>query len=119
MAQILIVDDELSIREYLEVLFTRAGHLVESADSLESARTQLNAKPFELVISDFRLGQDSGLDVLKLARSFSPPPEVIIITAYGTPASAVQAMRQGAYDYIAKPLDVEKLLSLVRVWMPE
>ncbi len=113
MARILIVDDELSIREFLEVLLGRAGHAVESTDSLEGARALLGAHPFELVISDFRLGDQSGIDVLKAARALTPPPEVIIITAYGTPASAVQAMRQGAYDYIAKPFDNDELMLLV------
>jgi two-component system response regulator PilR (NtrC family) len=113
MARILIVDDELSIREFLEVLLGRAGHAVESTDSLEGARALLAAHPFELVISDFRLGDQSGIDVLKAARALTPPPEVIIITAYGTPASAVQAMRQGAYDYIAKPFDNDELMLLV------
>jgi|APLak6261679142_1056127.scaffolds.fasta_scaffold00004_184 two-component system response regulator PilR (NtrC family) len=113
MARILIVDDELSIREFLEVLLGREGHAVESTDSLEGARALLAAHPFELVISDFRLGDQSGIDVLKAARALTPPPEVIIITAYGTPASAVQAMRQGAYDYIAKPFDNDELMLLV------
>ena len=112
MARILLVDDEVSIREFLELLLTRAGHVVESAGTLADARTLL-PRGFELVISDFRLGKDSGIDVLKAARALNPAPEVIIITAYGTPASAVQAMRQGAYDYISKPFDNDELLLLV------
>jgi two-component system response regulator PilR (NtrC family) len=113
MARILVVDDELSIREYLEVLLSRAGHAVEVTDTLEGARGLLAKGAFDLVISDFRIGNDSGIDVLKTARALAPPPEVIIITAYGTPASAVQAMRQGAYDYISKPFDNEELMLLV------
>ena len=68
----------------------------------------------DLVVSDMRLGKDSGLEVLKQARSRESPPEVILITAYGTPASAVEAMRQGAYDYICKPFDNEELKLLVQ-----
>ncbi len=113
MARILVVDDELSIREYLEVLLSRAGHQAELADSLVAAKVALAARHFDLVISDFRIGKDSGIDVLKTARALSPPPEVILITAYGTPASAVEAMRQGAYDYISKPFDNDELLLLV------
>jgi two-component system response regulator PilR (NtrC family) len=113
MARILVVDDELSIREYLEVLLGRAGHVVEVAASLDAAKAALGARSFDLVVSDFRLGHDSGLDVLKLARAFQPPLEVIIITAYGTPASAVEAMRQGAYDYISKPFDNDELVLLI------
>ncbi len=113
MARILVVDDELSIREYLEVLLGRAGHTVEVAESLEAARTLLASRTYELVVSDFRLGNESGIDVLKAARALTPPPEVIIITAYGTTASAVQAMRQGAYDYISKPFDNDELMLLI------
>lgn len=113
MARILVVDDEPSIREYLELLLTRSGHVVELADSVESARGLLASRTYDLAISDFRIGEDSGIDVLKAARALSPPPEVIIITAYGTPASAVQAMRQGAYDYISKPFDNDELVLLV------
>ncbi len=105
MARILVVDDELSIREYLEMLLSRSGHVVELAESVEAARTLLTTRSYDLAISDFRIGNDSGIEVLKAARAVSPPPEVIIITAYGTAASAVQAMRQGAYDYISKPFD--------------
>ncbi len=113
MARILVVDDELSIREYLEVLLTRSGHVVELAESVEAARGLLNSRSYDLAISDFRIGNESGIEVLKAARALSPPPEVIIITAYGTPASAVQAMRQGAYDYISKPFDNDELVLLV------
>ncbi|MFZ5446222.1 MAG: sigma-54-dependent transcriptional regulator [Myxococcota bacterium] len=113
MARILVVDDELSIREYLEVLLGRAGHAVELAESVEEARAALAKGGFDLVVSDFRIGTGSGIDVLKSARALSPPPEVIIITAYGTPASAVEAMRQGAYDYISKPFDNDELVLLI------
>ncbi len=113
MARILVVDDEQSIREYLEVLLSRSGHVVELADSVEAARALLASRSYDLAISDFRIGRESGIDVLKAARALSPPPEVIIITAYGTPASAVQAMRQGAYDYISKPFDNDELVLLV------
>ena len=113
MARILIVDDELSIREYLEMLLSRSGHVVELAESFGVANGLLTSRSYDLVISDFRIGNESGIDVLKVARSLAPPLEVIIITAYGTPASAVQAMRQGAYDYISKPFDNDEMVLLV------
>jgi two-component system response regulator PilR (NtrC family) len=113
MARILVADDEQSIREFLEVLLPRHGHVVELAASLAESQAVLGRGSVELVITDYRLGKDSGLDVLKAARALQPPPEVIVITAYGTPASAVQAMRQGAYDYISKPFDNDELLLLV------
>ncbi len=113
MTRILVVDDELSIREYLEMLLARSGHVVDLADSVDAARRLLTSRTYDLAITDFRIGSDSGIEVLKAARALSPPPEVIVITAYGTPASAVQAMRQGAYDYISKPFDNDELILLV------
>jgi two-component system response regulator PilR (NtrC family) len=111
---ILIVDDELSMREYLEVLLTRAGHQVRTAASVLEAQESLQQEPAELVISDMRIGSGSGMEVLRAARGLSAPPEVILITAFGTPASAVEAMREGAYDYICKPFDNEELTLLVQ-----
>jgi two-component system, NtrC family, response regulator PilR len=113
MSRILVVDDEQSIREFLEVLLLRGGHQVALAANLEQAMAELGRMAPDLVITDFKLGEDSGMDVLKAARAMPLPPEVIVITAYGTPASAVQAMRQGAYDYIAKPFDNDELMLLV------
>ncbi len=112
--KILVVDDEPSMRQYLELLLSRAGYEVLTAPGLTQARELLGTGQVDLVVSDMRLGKDSGLEVLKHARSRESPPEVILITAYGTPASAVEAMRQGAYDYICKPFDNEELKLLVQ-----
>ena len=112
--KILVVDDEPSMRQYLEVLLGRAGYEVLTASGLTQARELLDSGQVDLVVSDMRLGKDSGLEVLKHARSRESPPEVILITAYGTPASAVEAMRQGAYDYICKPFDNEELKLLAQ-----
>ena len=112
--QILVVDDELSMREYLDVLLNRAGYQVTTAASVKDALALLEADRIDLVISDMRLGQESGLSVLKAARAHPVPPEVILITAFGTPSAAVAAMREGAYDYICKPFDNEELALLVQ-----
>jgi two-component system response regulator PilR (NtrC family) len=112
--KILVVDDEESMRQYLEVLLRRTGYEVVTAPGLAPAREALAGGQVDLVVSDIRLGKDSGLEVLKHARSRESPPEVILITAYGTPAAAVEAMRQGAYDYICKPFDNEELKLLVQ-----
>ena len=111
--KVLVVDDELSMREYLEVLLSRAGYAVKIAASVKEA-VALGLKNFDLVISDMKLGPESGLTVLRAVRSLPDPPEVILITAYGTPAAAVEAMRQGAYDYICKPFDNDELMLLVQ-----
>src|SRR4051812_6569671 len=93
--RILVVDDELSLREYMEVLLTRQGYDVLTADGQASALKVLSAEPVDLVISDMKLGHGSGMEVLKAARTLKASPEVILITAFGTPASAVEAMRAG------------------------
>ncbi len=111
--KVLVVDDELSMREYLEVLLLRASHDVRCVGSVKEA-TALLPQGFDLVISDMKLGQESGLTVLRNARAVPNGPEVILITAYGTPAAAVEAMRQGAYDYICKPFDNDELMLLVQ-----
>jgi two-component system, NtrC family, response regulator PilR len=111
---VLVVDDELSMREYLEVLLTRVGYQVSLAGSEKTAIEALGGSGVDVVISDMKLGQGSGLNVLKAARALSAPPEVVLITAFGTPAAAVEAMRAGAYDYICKPFDNEELKLLVQ-----
>ncbi|MCA2977041.1 MAG: sigma-54-dependent Fis family transcriptional regulator [Myxococcaceae bacterium] len=113
MSELLIVDDEPSIREYLEVLFSKHGHQVRTAANLREAKEALEVRTPDLVVTDFRLGRESGLDVLRAARAMQSPPEVIVVTAFGTTASAVEAMRQGAYDYVTKPFDNDELVLLV------
>lgn len=111
--RILVVDDELSMREYLDVLIQRWGHQVAVADSVPAALQLLKTDEFGVVVTDMKLGRDSGLNVLRAARAVAFPPEVIIITAFGTPATAIEAVREGAYDYISKPFDNEELRLLV------
>lgn len=113
MARLLVVDDDVSLREFLEILLVRAGHDVRVVGSVKEAEVALAKAPVDVVITDFRLGAGSGLDVIRAARGLAEPPEVIVITAFATPASAVEAMRQGAYDYIGKPFDNTELLLLV------
>ncbi len=112
--RILVVDDELSMREYLEILLLRSGYQAKSVASVEAASRELESGEYDLVISDMKLGGENGLSVLKAARRLPSPPEVIMITAYGTPEAAVQAMREGAYDFIRKPIDNEELTALVQ-----
>ncbi len=112
--RILVVDDELSMRQYLEVLLRRSGYEVVTASSLVEARARLSEGSLDLVVSDIRLGKESGLQVLREVRERSNQTEVILITAFGTPAAAVEAMREGAYDYICKPFDNEEMTLLIQ-----
>src|SRR5262249_447936 len=102
------------MREYLDVLLTRAGHQVATAANVRDAISVLEGNRIDLVISDMKLGHESGLSVLRAARAYPVPPEVILITAFGSPSAAVAAMREGAYDYICKPFDNEELKLLVQ-----
>ena len=104
MARILVVDDELSMREYLEILLRKAGHEVQTvADAAGAVALVESDDELDLVITDLRIGNKSGIDVLKACKAAQPQVEVMIITAYATTENAVQAMKLGAYDYVTKP----------------
>ncbi len=106
---ILVVDDELSMREYLELMLEREGYAVTTAEAGRQANTILEKQFFDLVLLDIRLGDISGLDVLRKAKSLHPKTIVIMISAYATAENAVEAMNEGAYDYLPKPFDNDEL----------
>ena len=114
MARLLVVDDEPSMRVFLEVLLTKAGHTVEMAEDVAAATRVLAATgELDLVLTDLRLGKKSGLDILKKVKADRPETEVIVMTAYASDEGDLQAMRMGAYDYVAKPFKNDELLLLV------
>src|SRR5882757_9741157 len=102
MASILVLDDERSIREMLEVYLSRQGHRVTVVNALAQAVQQLSSDGFDLVLTDLKLGKDSGLALLDTVREKGLRCEVIVMTAFSTVETAVQAMRSGAYDYVQK-----------------
>ena len=108
-AHILIVDDERSMREFLEIFFRREGHLVSVASGASEARERLDADEIDVVISDMQMPDGSGLDVLRAAQELSPEVPVIMITAFATTDTAIAAMKDGAYDYVTKPFKVDEL----------
>jgi DNA-binding NtrC family response regulator len=112
-AKILVADDEINIREALAALLEGDGHCVSAAASSEQAMDFLREDQFDVVISDLRMNGRSGLDLLRWIRDSFPATEVIILTAYGTVEGAVEAMKLGAYDYVAKPVDRERLGLLI------
>jgi len=114
MAHLLIVDDELSMREMLEILLRKAGHSVVALDDAPAACARVEKEEFDLVISDLRLGQRSGIEVLERTKAVRPNTEVLIITAFATTENAIQAMKLGAYDYLTKPFKVDELLVVVQ-----
>jgi len=109
MARILVVDDELSMREFLQILLAKEGHSVFTAGDVTGALEKFRESEPDLVVSDLRLGRESGLDLLRTVKAESPRTEVVIMTAFATAENAVQAMKLGAYDYVLKPFKVEEL----------
>ncbi len=109
MASILVVDDEQSMREFLSILLGKAGHEVATASDLRGALARVGPADLDLVITDLRLGRDSGLDVLRAVKAESPATEVVVMTAFATTENAIQAMKLGAYDYVLKPFKVDEL----------
>lgn len=108
-AHILIVDDELSMRELLDVMLTRDGYLVSFAETGKQAIAMIEKSHYDLLLCDIRLGDITGLEVLKAAKKKAPETVVIMISAYATTATAVEAMNNGAYDYVPKPFDNNEL----------
>ena len=108
-SSVLIVDDEVGIRTALRVNFSRGGWTVETASGVKEATRLLESRSFQLVVSDMRMADGDGLDVMRSARSASPDVAVILLTAYGSVPDAVHAMRSGAFDYLSKPISFEQL----------
>ncbi len=111
---ILVVDDELGMREFLEVLLTREGYRVTLSDSGRDAIKKIGKGDYDLVLTDIRLGDVTGLDILRAAKARREETAVILISAYATTETAVEAMNEGAYDYVPKPFDNEELKETLR-----
>lgn len=114
MPRILIVDDELSMRDFLKILFENEGYEAAVAPDAETALDLAIKDPFDLVITDIRMPGMNGLDLLAELKQRFPDVPVIMLTAYASPDDAVQAMRQGAFDYITKPFHVDEIKKVVR-----
>jgi len=112
--RIIVVDDEKNQREMLAGFLNLKGYSVSSADSAESALELLGRKAFEIGLFDMKMSGESGLDLLRKAKDKDPELQVIVITAFGTVETAVEAMRAGAYNYLCKPINLEELLELIK-----
>jgi two-component system, NtrC family, response regulator PilR len=111
---LLIVDDEASLRDLLAVMFEDEGNHVETAASIAEARAALHKSEPDLVLCDLMLPDGSGLDLLREIKEKTPLIPVIMITAHESSKSAVEALKAGAFHYIAKPFDNEELKNIVR-----
>ena len=111
---LLIVDDEASLRDFLSIVFEEEGWRVTPAESLSDARAALSRTEPDVVLCDLMMPDGSGLDLLREIKSGGLSSPVIMITAHTSTRSAIDALKAGAYDYIAKPFDVDELKIVVR-----
>jgi len=114
MPNILVVDDESSMRQFLQILLEKEGYAVRLAGDAASALAAVDEAMPDLVITDIRMPQVSGLDLLARLKERCPDLAVIMITAFASPEDAVQAMKNGAFDYITKPFKVDEIKQVVR-----
>ena len=113
-ALILVVEDEKIALRNLEHILKKEGYDVVAVDSGVKALPLLESKTFDLVITDYRMNKVDGIQVLEKSRKFQPHTEVIMITGYATVDSAVTALKEGAYHYIAKPYKTDEVRRIVR-----
>lgn len=112
--RILVVDDETSMREFLDVLLSKQGYKVSNARNGKQAVKMIQKNNYDLVLSDIRLGDITGLEVLKEVKKKNPDTVVIMISAYSTTEIAVEAMNAGAYDFVPKPFDNNELRQTIQ-----
>src|SRR5215204_2322838 len=113
MANLLIVDDELGMRQFLTHLFQREGHVVRVAGSGREALSLLHQQAPDLIISDIRMPDMSGVDLLRSVKGFLPDVEVVMMTAFANVDTAREAFLLGAYDFVQKPFDNDLLKETV------
>jgi two-component system response regulator AtoC len=113
MARILVVDDEQKMCVILQGMLKDRGHQVTSVQDGRQAQELAGSREYDLVITDMRMAPVDGLQLLETVKKVSPETEVVLMTAYASVQTAIQAMRRGAYDYIIKPFDLEEMGLLV------
>jgi Nif-specific regulatory protein len=109
MGRILIADDHDALRRGLARALSEAGHDVDEAANGNAAIARLHESYFDVVLSDLKMGGSDGLDVLRTTKSLHPSTAVILMTAFGSVTTAVEAMKSGAFDYVQKPFEIEEM----------
>jgi two-component system response regulator PilR (NtrC family) len=112
-ASILVVDDEPDLRTLYELTLLREGYRVSTAATLQEARQQLQTQRFDVVITDMRLPDGFGMELLHDLRDQQRRERCVVMTAYGSAENAVEALRSGAFDYLTKPVDLKQFRSVV------
>jgi two-component system response regulator PilR (NtrC family) len=113
-AQVLVVDDEPDIRELLELTLVRMGLGVHSVGSIAEAKERIKAERYDLCLTDMRLSDGEGLELVRHIAGLAADLPVAVITAYGSAENAVAALKAGAFDYVSKPVGLEQLRALIR-----
>src|SRR5918992_4696556 len=113
MARILIADDQEMMRDSLAATLAREGHEVTAAGDGAAAAQRLAAQRFDLLLTDLKMPRLTGIELLAEAKKLRPEMPVVLMTAFATVATAVEAMKLGAYDYIQKPFDGDEIRHLV------
>ena len=113
MVRLLVVDDEPSMLEFLEIMLRKEGYDVTCTTSGKEAISFCGETSYDMVITDIKMPGVTGLDVLRSVKEISPETIIILITAYATMETAIQAMKEGAYDYISKPFSPQDLVASV------
>ncbi|MBW8370348.1 MAG: sigma-54 dependent transcriptional regulator [Thiobacillus sp.] len=112
--RILLVDDETDLLDLMELTLVKMGLETDRAVSVAEAQTRLKQRHYDLCLTDMRLGDGEGLEVIASASALSAPVPVAVITAYGNAGNAVAALKAGAFDYLAKPVALDQLRALVK-----
>src|ERR1044071_3720111 len=119
MSDILLVEDKESLRHVLRLTLENAGYTVTESADARAAINEISTTRYRLVLTDLRMPNGSGLDVLRAARASDPDVPVVLMTAYGSIDEAVQAMKEGAHDFLQKPVDSHHLLMIVERTLEE
>jgi len=107
--KILVVDDDLLLRDFLSETLNRSGYQVNLASTGEEALENIRKEDYDIILSDVRMPNMDGMELLKTTRNFLPDAKVVMMTAYGTVQNAVEAMKLGAYDYVMKPFSIDEI----------
>ena len=114
LSRVLVVDDEPDIRELIDLTLARMGLATECVGSVAEAKAALEAGDFQLCLTDMRLPDGDGLEIVRSITEHYPQTPVAVITAYGSAENAVAALKAGAFDYLAKPVGLEQLRALIK-----
>src|SRR6476659_4527629 len=114
MADILIIDDEKAIRKTLSEILSFEGYKVDEASDGEEGLSKFKAKNYDVVLCDVKMPRIDGIEFLQKASECNPDVPIIMISGHGTIETAVEAVKKGAYDYISKPPDLNRLLITIR-----